>query len=497
MASGQLTTCHSLFTTMIVTIDGPAGAGKSSAARSLAQRFGFAFLDTGAMYRAVTLAALRGNCDRADQSALGQLMASLRLDMPPGRVLLNGEDVTGLIRTPEITAASGAIASSPLVRRQLVAWQRQIAAAGDFVCEGRDQGTVVFPDALCKFFLFADPMERARRRHRELIARGETISIDDVLKAQEERDARDAARDIAPMVPAHDAVQLDTTALTPEQVVAQMEQEVRTRIAARHPLPAPPNHSPLATPHSPLNQWMDSFWFRAWHETCYAAYFWSFTLGFSLRMQGERNMPQRGPALLIANHQSFLDPILCGLIARRPMVYLARKTLFKNRFGAAIIRSLNAVPIDQEGVGKEGMRTILDQLKLGKAVVVFPEGERTPHGRMQPLKPGIHLLIKRRSADCTGRDRGGVRCDAALGVAAEAGAAILAGGAGDIIDFDGPAARFARLRRDATRASASGAVRQDSRGATTGGNAAAARSLSMTLASRAPSGPVPRGSTGP
>jgi CMP/dCMP kinase len=388
---------------MIVTIDGPAGAGKSSAARALAQRLGFAFLDTGAMYRAVTLAALRGNCDRTDENALAQLMAGLRIDTPPGRVVLNGEDVTSLIRTPEITAASGSIASSPVVRRQLVAWQRQTAAGGDFVCEGRDQGTIVFPDALCKFFLFADPMERARRRHRELAGRGESMTLEDVLKAQQERDSRDAARDIAPMVPAQDAIQLDTTTLTLQQVVERTEQVVRTRIAAMHPLPPhrslrSANPSPLAPRPSPLDSWMDSFWFRVWHETCYAAYFWGFTLGFSLRMQGESNLPKRGPALLIANHQSFLDPLLCGVIARRPMVYLARKTLFTNRFGAAIIRSLNAVPIDQEGVGKEGLRTILDQLMLGKAVVVFPEGERSPHGRMQALKPGIHLLIKRAQA---------------------------------------------------------------------------------------------------
>ena len=388
---------------MIVTIDGPAGAGKSSAARALAQRLGFAFLDTGAMYRAVTLAALRANCNRADQTALAQLMAGLRLDMTPGKVVLNGEDVTGLIRTPEITAASGAIASSPVVRRQLVAWQRQIAAEGegDFVCEGRDQGTIVFPDAVCKFFLFADPTERARRRHRELTARGETISFDEVLKAQEERDQRDAARDIAPMVPADDAVRFDTTPYTLAEVVERMEQEVRTRIAAKHPLPAPAPLAPRPSLHDrppkPLT-WMETSWFRVWHETCYLAYFAAMTLGFSLRMQGQRNMPRHGPALLIANHQSFLDPILCGLAARRPMVYLARKTLFKNRYAAALIRSLNAVPIDQEGVGKEGMRTVLDQLKLGKPVVVYPEGERTLTGRMQALRPGIHLLIKRAQA---------------------------------------------------------------------------------------------------
>ena len=218
---------------MIVTIDGPAGAGKSSAARMLAQHLGFDFLDTGAMYRAVTVAALRACCDTADQAALTQLLAALHFGWAPGRILLNHEDITPFLRTPEVTAASGAIASSPVVRQQLVQWQRQIAEGRAFVCEGRDQGTIVFPDALCKFFLIADPLERAKRRHRELQARGETISLDEVLQAQQARDARDAARDIAPMVPAHDAILLDSTHLSLNAVVERMEHEVRQKIATR------------------------------------------------------------------------------------------------------------------------------------------------------------------------------------------------------------------------------------------------------------------------
>ncbi len=218
---------------MIVTIDGPAGAGKSSSARLLAERLGFDFLDTGAMYRAVTLAVLRADCDLADAAALARLLDAMRLDMPRGSVLLDGEDVTAAIRTHPVTEKSAAAADSLVVRRRLAGWQRAIAQGRDIVCEGRDQGTVVFPDAGCKFFLAADPEERAHRRHREMLARGQHATYEQVLQSQRQRDARDAARDIAPMVPAADAIVLDTTALSAAQVVATMEEQVRRRMKDR------------------------------------------------------------------------------------------------------------------------------------------------------------------------------------------------------------------------------------------------------------------------
>jgi len=214
---------------MIITIDGPAGAGKSTVAKLLAKRLGFEFLDTGAMYRAVTVAALRAGIDLHDQNDLARLAESLRIELPGERVLLDGEDVTAEIRAPQVTAASGPIASSRVVRERLVEWQRRIALGRDMVCEGRDQGTIVFPQAECKFFLSADPKERARRRLRELQARGEKTTFNEVLATQEARDARDAARDIAPMVPAADAVLLDTTDLPLDEVVARMVQEVWRR----------------------------------------------------------------------------------------------------------------------------------------------------------------------------------------------------------------------------------------------------------------------------
>jgi cytidylate kinase len=206
----------------VVTIDGPAGAGKSTVARRLADRLGWRFLDTGAMYRAVTLAALRTATDLSSDEALSELASRLTVGLPPDKVTLDHEDVTTAIRSVEVTRASRFVADSRSVRMRLADWQRAFAAEHDTVTEGRDQGTIVFPDAFRKFFLTASDVERARRRVADHKARGEAVSFESILADQRDRDARDLARAIAPMKPAADAALIDTTGMTVDQVVEEL-----------------------------------------------------------------------------------------------------------------------------------------------------------------------------------------------------------------------------------------------------------------------------------
>lgn len=224
---------------MIVAIDGPAGSGKSTVAREVARRLGFTYLDSGAMYRAVTLGALEDGADLGDGAVLGALARGLdielrRRDDDNAQVIVGGRDVSEAIRAPRVTGASSTVAAHPEVRAALLAKQRALMSSGNYVVEGRDIGTVVAPDAPVKAFLTADPEERARRRAAELERRGLSIDGQEVRAAIDQRDTLDSTRSAAPLRRADDAELIDTTGLDAGQVADRIVALVaRARAAAR------------------------------------------------------------------------------------------------------------------------------------------------------------------------------------------------------------------------------------------------------------------------
>ena len=225
----------------IVAIDGPAGAGKSTASKILARRLGFSLVDTGAIYRSAALVASGRGVAMEDETQLVELLERMGLKFQvagdENRVFLDGQDVTAQIRAPAVSMVASRISAIPSVRKALLPLQRKLAlqSEGGAVLEGRDIGTVVFPDADAKFFLDASPEIRARRRYEELFQKGVDLSMSDVLADQIKRDRDDSTRQVAPLRPAEDAIVLDSSLLPVSEVVQTMEKVVRQRMAVGSP----------------------------------------------------------------------------------------------------------------------------------------------------------------------------------------------------------------------------------------------------------------------
>ncbi len=223
----------------IVAIDGPAGAGKSTVSKLLARRLGFALVDTGAIYRCVALMARREGIASDDDARLGELLGRIHIHFQvvgeENHVFLDGQDVSSEIRAPEISMGASQVSSRPVVRAGLLALQRRLALEAEkgAILEGRDIGTVVFPDADAKFFLEASPEVRARRRFEELFQKGVESSLEDVLSDQTKRDRDDSARAVAPLKAADDAVRMDSSSIPLSEVVHALEKEIQRRLAQR------------------------------------------------------------------------------------------------------------------------------------------------------------------------------------------------------------------------------------------------------------------------
>jgi cytidylate kinase len=219
---------------LVIAIDGPSGAGKSTVARKLAERLGYKQIDTGAMYRAVAFLISQAGIDPGDTEAVERLCGDIdiRLDCSNGtqRVLANGQDVTDQIRTPEMSLMTSHISALKPVREAMLRAQRLLGRNGGVVLEGRDIGTVVFPDAELKFYLYASPEERGKRRYKELAGNGEQVSLEDTINAVSSRDAQDSQRELAPLRQAEDAIPIDSSGISVEEVINVMESFFRDKV---------------------------------------------------------------------------------------------------------------------------------------------------------------------------------------------------------------------------------------------------------------------------
>ena len=354
----------------VITIDGPAGAGKSTAARMLAERLGYTLIPTGAMYRALALSVMRARVPVRESEELRAHLAPLSIVVAGGHVYLDGEDVTEAIRTREVAQVTSDVTMLASVRARVTPLQRQLAAEGGVVLEGRDTGTVVCPDAEVKFYLTASIEARARRRQAELIAAGTPVSLAAITSELAARDKQDETRELAPLRKPEGAIELDTSDLSADQVVERL-------IAAIE------HHKDGASTTARWNRF---------YAACKVPTVAFMRLMFRLEAVGVENIPASGPVLIVSNHSSGLDPPLIGGASDRQLTYLAKAELFKIPLFGALIRGLDARPIRREGADPAALRTARHVLEEGRALLVFPEGTRGDEGDIRPAKAGAGLL---------------------------------------------------------------------------------------------------------
>lgn len=351
----------------VLAIDGPAGAGKSTTARGVAARLGLLHVDSGAMYRAVGVRARAAGIPLEQEGAVLARTRDMRFEVGPEGLLLDGALLGDEIRTAEAGEAASRVAVHPRLRERLVSLQRSLARPPGLVMEGRDIGTVVFPDADLKIYVSASPEARARRRWEELRARGEPADLPAIEEAIRDRDRRDCERSASPLQRAADSFPLDTTDLTPDQ---QVDLAAHWADLARRPVP-------------PMG-----LIFRLGHD--FAALFARTCLRLELR--GLEGVPRRGPLLIASNHISYWDPPLVGSLVPREVHFLAKEELFRNRLFGALISRYNSIPIRRGPQARSALRGAEDVLAEGGAVIIFPEGTRSRSGEFLPPRAGVARL---------------------------------------------------------------------------------------------------------
>jgi len=362
----------------IFAIDGPSGSGKSTTARLVAKQLGLRHIDTGAMYRVVTLCAREAGIDTGDGEKLGALASGLAVNLvavadAEPRVMVGERDVTAAIRSPEITAGVSAVSAHPQVRAAMVARQRQLAKDGGVILEGRDIGSVVLPWADVKIYLDASLRVRAERRHAEMTRAGVATTVEDVERDLTRRDTLDASREASPLVCPVGAWVVDTSHVTIEQQVQRVidlgETAVRERNAADRPQ-------------------RKRFMYRA--ICAFVALIYHVVFGMRVKRILK---PEPGQHYLFAsNHRAYSDPPAVSCRLPREVHFVAKGSLFKTPVLGPLIRYLNAFPIRREMFDREAMAHAVDVLKRGECVLIFPEGGRIRDRDFGTARSGVGYL---------------------------------------------------------------------------------------------------------
>lgn len=369
---------------MIIAIDGPSGTGKSTVAKAVARRLNFVYFDTGAMYRSFAWKSMQEQIAPTDEEGLHRLIEHFRFDIQTDRTgekhyLVNDVDVTNKIRAQEISNLSSQISVYPFVRQAMVKIQRRFGHKKDVVFEGRDMGTVVFPEAELKIFLTARPQVRAERRYRELLMKfpdlANTLSQEQILREIEERDHKDSSRTISPLRQATDAILIDTSDLEAEEAVDRvLEQYAKVKHHKKH------KHM------RGVYRWV-CLSVRAILKIFYR-----------LRVYGLSHF-RSGAAVIAANHASFFDPPVISVSCPEEVHFLAREPLFRIPVLGKIIRVLNSHPVSRDASDAHTFRVLIQLLHEGQKVILFPEGSRSLDGNLKPLEKGLSFLVYK--ARCT------------------------------------------------------------------------------------------------
>ena len=348
-----------------IAVDGPGGAGKSSVCKEVARRLNLLYIDTGALYRTVGLYIKRAGIDPEDREAVAAALPALSITVraEQGRqiISLDGNEVGDEIRTQEISMYASRVSAIPAVRAKLLDYQRSFAEEYDVILDGRDIGTVIFPDAEVKIFLTASPEARAHRRYLELQAKGVDVTEEQVLAEMNERDRADSTRESAPLAAAPDAVLLDTSDLDFEGSIDAVISLIKARRYALSPEKAK----------KVMKQ-------KRSYRFFYYTLGWIIRFFHRIKVTGRENIPRAGGGILCANHIAILDIFSIGASVPRPINFLAKRELFKIPILSSLIRSAGAIPLERKKTDLGAIRRSTELAANGNLVAIFPQGHRQP-----------------------------------------------------------------------------------------------------------------------